>query len=106
MIALVQSGLLEPVPATAVGATVGGLFNFMLARAWIFPEHSGSVAGQASRYAAVSAGSAALNVLGEHLVHQRAHVQYVIARSLVAVAVSLLWNYPLHRRFVFGASER
>jgi putative flippase GtrA len=104
MIFCVQSGLLRPVAATGVGATVGGLLNFTLGRAWIFPKHTGSIRGQASRYAAVSAASAALNVLGEGLVQQSAHVQYVLARTLVAVAVSLLWNYPLQRHFVF--SER
>jgi putative flippase GtrA len=102
MIACVQSGLLQPVAATGVGATMGALLNFTLGRAWIFPKHTGSIRGQAGRYAAVSAASAAWNVLGEDLVQQSAHVQYVVARTLVAVAVSLLWNYPLQRRFVFN----
>jgi hypothetical protein len=29
------------------------------------------------------------------------HVQYVVARTLVSIAVSLIWNFPMQRRFVF-----
>ncbi len=91
----------SPVVGTAVGATLGAVTNFVLGRTWIFRRHSGQTADQALRYAVVSACSAGLNALGEHLAHNRAHVQYVLARVLVAIAVSILWNFPLHRRFVF-----
>lgn len=101
MILCVQAHLLSPVAATSVGATLGAITNFGMGRTWIFRNRSASVASQAGRYAIVSAASAGLNVLGEHLVHDRAHVQYVLARTLVAFAVSLLWNFPMQRHFVF-----
>jgi putative flippase GtrA len=53
------------------------------------------------RYALVSAASAGWNSFGEHLVHDLAHVRYVLARALVAFAVGLLWNFPMQRHFVF-----
>jgi putative flippase GtrA len=102
MILCVHGGA-SPVAGTAVGASLGAVTNFSLGRKWIFPRQTGRVAGQVSRYALVSAASAGWNVLGEHLVHDRAHVQYVLARMLVAVAVSVLWNFPMHRQFVFQA---
>jgi putative flippase GtrA len=101
MIVCVQLLGLAPTPATAVGATVGGVTNFLLARAWIFPRHTGHWASQAIRYALVSGGGALLNTLGEHLMHDVARVQYVVARALVSVVVSLLWSFPVQRRFVF-----
>jgi putative flippase GtrA len=101
MIFFVQAMGLAPVPATAIGAALGGITNFLLGRTWIFRQHSGHVAGQAARYAMVSGAGAGWNALGEHLAHDRAHVQYVVARAMVAVAVSLLWNFPMQREFVF-----
>jgi putative flippase GtrA len=101
MIALVERLGLSPVAGTAVGASLGALTNFALGRAWVFPRHSGHWAGQAGRYAVVSAASAGWNALGEHLVHDVARVQYVVARVFVSIAVSLLWNFPMQRRFVF-----
>lgn len=92
---------ISPVAGTALGATLGGITNFTLGRAWVFPRHSGRFRTQALRYALVSAGGAAWNALGEYLVFERAHIQYVLARSLVAVVVSLLWNFPMQRGFVF-----
>ncbi len=79
MILCVEALRLSPVLGTAVGATLGAATNFGL----------------------VSAASAGWNSLGEHVMHDRAHLQYVLARALVALAVSLLWNFPLQRRFVF-----
>jgi putative flippase GtrA len=101
MILLVELLGLPPVTATAVGAAFGGVTNFSLGRAWIFRKQSGHIAVQALRYALVSGGGAGWNALGEHLVHDRAHVQYVLARGLVSIAVSLLWSFPMQRRFVF-----
>jgi putative flippase GtrA len=92
---------LSPVAGTALGATLGALTNFCLGRAWIFRVASGSPFAHAARYALVSGASAGWNSVGEHLVHDVARVQYVLARALVAIAVSLLWNFPAQRWFVF-----
>ena len=101
MIACVEALRVPPAAATAIGATLGGLTNFTLGRAWIFRGHSGPLGGQAIRYALVSGAGAAWNALGEHLLADRAHVQYVLARALVAMAVSLCWSFPMQREFVF-----
>jgi putative flippase GtrA len=101
MIALVERVGLSPVTGTAIGASLGAITNFILGRVWIFRRHSGHWAWQAVRYAVVAATSAGLNTLGEHLVHDVGGVQYVLARVFVSVGVSLLWNFPMQRRFVF-----
>lgn len=106
MIFCVERLGMRPAVATGVGATLGGITNFTLGRTWVFPGNAGRLGGQALRYASVSAGGAALNALGEHLVNGQAHVQYVVARAIVSVAVSLLWNYPMQREFVFHAGGR
>jgi putative flippase GtrA len=101
MILLVEGPGASPVTATALGASFGAVMNFALGRRWIFRRHSGHWAGQAMRYASVSAASAGLNALGEHLGHDVARMQYVLARVLVSIAIGLLWNFPMHRWFVF-----
>jgi putative flippase GtrA len=101
MIVLVERLALSPVTGTAIGASLGGITNFVLGRRWVFPRHSGHWAAQSSRYAVVSAAGAGWNALGEHLVHDVAGMQYVLARVIVSIGVSLLWNFPMQRRFVF-----
>jgi putative flippase GtrA len=101
MIALVEGLGASPVVATAIGAACGAVTNFTLGRRWIFTDHDRAAGPQALRYASVSAGSLALNTAGEGLVHGVLGVRYVLARVLVAIAVSVAYNYPLHRMFVF-----
>ena len=102
MTLLVESGLTTPVRATIAGASLGGLANFLLARGWIFRAGHHTAAPQAARYAAVSAASALFNALGEYVVHDALGIQYLAARALVAIAVSLAWNFPMQRHFVFA----
>jgi putative flippase GtrA len=92
---------LSPVTATAIGASMGAATNFFLGRTWVFPRRTGKIHGQAIRYALISLTSAALNTLGEHLASDLAHLQYVFARVLVSIAVSIAWNFPMQRHFVF-----
>jgi putative flippase GtrA len=105
MIVVVQAFRLSPTVGTAVGAPVGGITNFALCRTWIFERPSGTVASQALRYAVVSAASAAWNTIGEHLATELTRVPYVLARAAVAIAVSFLWNFPMHRYFVFPENQ-
>jgi putative flippase GtrA len=98
---LVERFGVHPVAATALGALAGAVFNFTLARRWIFRDHDGSAAAQALRYALVSGASLGLNTLGEYALATRLGVHYLLARALVALLVSLCWNFPMHRRVVF-----
>jgi putative flippase GtrA len=101
MIAFVSLVGASPAAGTAMGAACGAVLNFCLGRLWIFRATGGRVAPQAGRYIAIAAGSLILNTAGMHVLAGLLLVQYVAARVAVSVAVSLLWNFPLHRAFVF-----
>jgi putative flippase GtrA len=101
MILWVEYAGASPTAGAALGASLGGITNFLLGRAWVFRQGQGHWTGQAVRYAFVSATSAGLNALGEYLMHDFAHVEYVLARAFVSIGVSLLWNFPMQRSFVF-----
>jgi putative flippase GtrA len=90
------------VAATATGAFLGALVNFVLGRQWSFEAHEQSVRGQLIRYAAVSAVSLVLNSLGVYLLTEYCGTHYTISKAVTAVLVGVLFNFPLHRRFVFG----
>ena len=96
-----------PEAGTAVGAACGAGTNFALGRHWIFPSETPERAHwQAARYALVSLGSLGWNTIGELALNGGAHVQYVVARLFVSALVSLGWNYPLQRRWVFAPRGR
>jgi CDP-diacylglycerol--glycerol-3-phosphate 3-phosphatidyltransferase len=101
MILLVEAGTLGPMGATAAGAACGALTNFSLSKDWVFPGSNRGDARMSARYAAVSAGSLALNTTGEALANGVLGAPYLPARLLVSAIVSVAYNFPLHRRFVF-----
>jgi putative flippase GtrA len=101
MTLLVELGGLSPAAATFVGAAGGGITNFMLGRRVFGVTRESGIFSQAVRYALVSGASAGLNALGVYLlVH--AGVQYLLGRAAVALCVSLVWNFPMQRHFVFS----
>jgi putative flippase GtrA len=97
---------LAPVPATPLGALCGALANFTLNRHVTFRASGGRLPRQAVRYLLVSAASLGLNTLGEALTFGVLHLHFLLARIITSAAVGLLWNYPLHRWFVFAAARQ
>ncbi len=93
------------VAATAIGAFLGAVVNFILGRQWSFAAEEGGIRGQAIRYAVVSAVSLALNSLGVYVLTEYLEIHYVISRVITAILVGVLFNFPLHRRFVFGKQK-
>jgi putative flippase GtrA len=100
-VVLVELVHLWPEAATPVGALLGAVTNFTLSRHVVFRGSGGAVQGQMARYALVSFGSLLLNTLGVFLLFRLAGLNPIVARLGTAVAVSLAWNFPLHRNFVF-----
>ena len=92
--------------ATGFGAVAGGILSFSLGRTWIFAASDGHAGWQGFRYVLVWCGSIGLNMAGEYLLVEDVGIQYFIARVPVALAVGLLWNYPLHRYFVFRVGKQ
>jgi putative flippase GtrA len=101
MIAMVSLVGWTPVEGTVVGAATGAGVNFTLGRHFTFRATHARAHGQALRYFFVSLASLGLNALGEHLLAEVVGLQYVIARLITGLLVSFLWNYPMHRYFVF-----
>ena len=85
----------------ALGALLGAIANFTLNKLWTFRTSGESVWREGPRYAAISLTSLLLNTLGVVLLTDGLRWNPLVAAALVGVLVSLLWNLPLHRHFVF-----
>lgn len=85
----------------ATGALAGAVTNFYLNRHWSFGAGASPIRGQAFRYFLVSAGSLVLNTLGVVLWTEVFKVHYVQSKVLTSILVAVLYNYPLHRDFVY-----
>lgn len=102
MIALVELAHRSPPVATVGSAVLGGVVNFGLSRGWAYRErHAGTLSSQASRYAIVSLGGALLNAGLLAMILTTVEAPYPAARVVAAVAVSVLYTYPMHTRVVF-----
>jgi putative flippase GtrA len=88
--------------AAAVGAASGAATDFLLKRHWAFDRAAkGAVHAEGLRYLLVSASSLGWNLLASWGFVgglRAAPVPGVVAASIV---VGCIWNYPLHRLFVF-----
>jgi putative flippase GtrA len=102
MIFLVEIGHVWYIAATATGAFLGAVVNFILGRQWTFKAGDQAIHGQVVRYAVVSAVSLLLNSSGVYFFTDHLKIHYAISRAIVALLVGILFNFPLHRRFVFG----
>ena len=91
----------SPVIGTVIGASVGAVSNFLLGRYFTYKAKQRGVPGQLFRYAVVSIVSLVWNGFGEHLLAVMLEMNYVVARLIVGTLVSLVWNFPLQRYFVF-----
>lgn len=90
--------------AAAAGAVAGAIADFSLKRHWAFDRAAkGAVHHEGLRYLAVSGASLVLNLAVAYALVDGVGlpaVPGVIAASLV---VGFVWNYPLHRWYVFRA---
>ena len=87
---------------TAAGSLVGAVANFTLGRRWVFQSTASAIRGQALRYAFVSLLSLVFETAAEKLM-VAIGLNYVVARLIASSCVGVLWNYPMHRAFVFKA---
>jgi putative flippase GtrA len=101
MVTLVELARLSPAAATAAGSACGAVINFSIGRHWTFGAAHGAASAQALRYALVSAMSLLLQSTGEHLLTRYAASNYVVARVALSIVVSLAWNFPMQRGYVF-----
>jgi putative flippase GtrA len=87
--------------ATAAGALIGAVANFLINRHWSFRASHGHLTRQAKRYFVVSGLSLLLNTAGVYAVTELVHVHYALSVVVVSLAVGILFNFPLHRHYVY-----
>lgn len=87
--------------STAGGALTGAITNFLINRYWSFRAAHEPWTGQLLRYALVSACSLTLNTGGVFLMTENLKLHYSYSVVLVSFSVGVLFNYPLHRHFVY-----
>jgi len=85
----------------ALGALLGAITNFTLNKIYTFRTRDNSVLVEVPRYAAISLTSLLLNTVGVILLTEGLRWNPLAAAAVVGLGVSLGWNLPLHRIFVF-----
>jgi len=105
LIFLVEIAGVWYVAATAMAALFGAVVNFILGRHWTFEAADQAVRGQMFRYAAIAALSLVLNSSGVYLLTDYFGIYYLISKAISAVLVAVLFNFPLHRYFVFDRQK-
>jgi CDP-diacylglycerol--glycerol-3-phosphate 3-phosphatidyltransferase len=85
----------------ALGALLGAITNFTVNKVYTFKTQDNSVLVEVPRYAAISLTSLLLNTVGVILLTEGLRWNPLAAAAVVGLAVSLAWNLPLHRIFVF-----
>ena len=101
LVLLVEKGGVWYVWATALGALLGAVTNFVINRNWSFQSTSAGLNGQAFKYALVSGGSLALNSAGVYAFTDGVGISYVASKAVTSLLVGVFFNFPLHRYFVF-----
>jgi len=85
----------------ALGAAIGAITNFTVNKVYTFKTRENSVLVEVPRYAAISLTSLLLNTVGVILLTEGLRWNPLAAAAVVGLCVSLGWNLPLHRIFVF-----
>jgi len=88
--------------ATAIGALVGTIVNFMMGRNWVFISKERSVWSQAMRYGIVSIGSLSLNTAGVWIWVEATHEGWVYpSKIVIGILVGFTWNFFMQKNFVY-----
>lgn len=90
----------------ALGALLGAVTNFTANKLWTFKTHKTPFWVEAPRYTAISLTSLLLNTGGVILLSEGLRWNPLLAAAVVGVAVSVCWNLPLHRHWVFREDQR
>jgi putative flippase GtrA len=93
------------VASTIVGATTGGVTNFILNRNWTFNtancRKDPIYRGQIIRYALVWLCSIALNTLGTIFLTEVVLFNYMVSKIITAITVAISFNYFMQKNYVF-----
>ncbi len=88
--------------AATAGALAGAITDFTLKRHWAFDRAAvGAVHHEGLRYLLVSGTSLGLNLLLSYALVDGLGMPAVPGVIAASIVVGFVWNYPLHRYFVF-----
>ena len=91
--------------ATFAGALSGGCANCVINYRWVFHAFGEKKKYVAIRYLIVWWISIVLNTVGTCQLTETLHIDFVIAKAIIAALVAVLWNYQMQRVFVFHANK-
>jgi putative flippase GtrA len=90
--------------ATALGFTLGLIYNYILSVKFVFESakkrKKGKSAGAFALFALIGGIGLALSEAGMYVVYDLAGVHYMLAKAAVS-AVVLLWNYAARKILIF-----
>lgn len=84
-----------------IGASCGAVVSFLLGKTWAFKGSTRSSTSQLIKYIGTSITSAYLNVQGVYILTEHYNIQYFISSLIVALVVSVFFNFFMYRYFVF-----
>ncbi len=88
--------------ATAIGALVGTIVNFLMGRNWVFVSKERGVWSQALRYGVISLGSLFLNTAGVWIwVESTSEAWVYPSKVVVGILVGFTWNFFMQKNFVY-----
>jgi len=87
--------------AICISGVVGAIVNFTINRVWAFKKEDAAVGNQLWKFVLVVIGSIVLKSQGTPFLSEQTGIDYKITRLIVELIVSLGFNYPLQRFWVF-----
>jgi putative flippase GtrA len=87
--------------AIRISGALGAVVNFSLNRYWAFKKADSPVGSQIWKFILVVLGSIFLKSEATPLISQVLGIDYKVGRLIVELIVSLGFNYPLQRFWVF-----
>ena len=103
-IACVSLGHFWYLSASVTGAIGGGVVSFGLSKSWVFAQSNQPVGSQLGRFVLVWLGNAGLNAAGLFVATQFMGIQYLVAKTGIAILVGVSYNYIFQKDFVFSLS--
>ena len=90
--------------SNVISGSLGAVVNFLINRYWSFSSSKNSVGSQLWKFVIVVAGSIALKSSGIHLLVDVMKWNFILSKLGVELLVSLGFNYPLQKFWVFKKS--
>jgi len=92
-------------PATMVACLIGTTFSYLIRHAWFYPPGQSPKGREFYQEMFISATNIVWNVMLVYGFTEWLELKYWISRVLAAIAVGVVWNWPLYSRLIFPSSN-